>query len=303
MPPKVKRPDAVSEKKVRLYATLDEAWRAAESRFAPPKATWGSPTLDGLTGGFRRGDLAVLAGFHRQGKTAFCIHAALGAARAGKRVAYATLDSERSTLLLRMGGAAAHWDIRGWWEGRITPQQLEQIRQKTPFPPGLFLYFHDDALAGAGGVLASCEALKEEKGLDLLVIDGLRPLLRDGGNETDEKRALKELIILLKVWARDLGCQVLATLPMGEEIGSPIGPGIAVTSLTLWEMGLPESAVDLIMTIDLNRAPEHLSAPDHVQVAVLKNRYGPVQIYRIGFDRRSCALTGVEGPSGSPMSY
>ena len=277
------------------FATVEDAFKQASDHLMDVNIPWGSSILNLLTRGSHPGDLAVAAGFPHMGKTAFCVDTALQAARAGKTVAYLSFDSALSYIGLRLFCALTGWDLHRLEGGWLDRRQSDYVRKEMLIETGLPIYLDDRTLTDLRAIRETTEALKGDKGLDLLILDSLRPLFPRLGSAGLTTEDLKEQVILpLKELAMDRQCQVLATLPLGWERGAKMGPGLLATVDAIHEMNLPELHLDLLIALHLNREHEYSSKRSEVEVAVLKNRHGRTYWYTIGFDRDSLSLNGFE---------
>lgn len=92
---------------------------------------WNEVTIE--TGGLKAGELAVIVGYAGVGKSWILSKMALEAAKAGKRVYYATLENSKEMTLDRLDCLVSGIPYREYERGELTPSQkakLEEAREE-----------------------------------------------------------------------------------------------------------------------------------------------------------------------------
>jgi replicative DNA helicase len=161
----------------------------------------GYPSLDKLLGGgFRRGDLVVLGGDVGSGKSALALGIALRVAQQQRSALFQSGEMLVERVLeraLAIEGRARIDDLRRGTmdDGTRASVGAAALRLRDELPV-------IERMPG-GGVVALAEHARGERGLDLLVVDGLTSLLpglRDVAEESAAAvRALKQLALDLKI--------------------------------------------------------------------------------------------------------
>jgi len=117
-----------------LAETLDAADRRVKSGSAPESTIWptGFDILDeNLTGGFRSGDLVLLAGPQGLGKTTLALQVARNVARLGRPVVYITYEHDQESVLIRLVS------LEAGLLGGVEAPSIERIRQAFEATDGL----------------------------------------------------------------------------------------------------------------------------------------------------------------------
>ena len=129
--------------------------------------------LDGMTSGFQKGDLVVLAARPSMGKTAFALSLCLSAANSGFKVGFFSLEmsAEQLTLrLLSMQAGIAHHNIRN---ATITSDEWFELTNVAGHLSNLSIFIDDTAMVSIMDLRTKARKLKAENKLDFLVIDYL----------------------------------------------------------------------------------------------------------------------------------
>lgn len=229
----------------------------------------GFPSIDILLGGgFRRGDLVVLAGDTAAGKSALALAIAIRVMASGQSAAYLTGEMTVARVLeraLAMEGRVRVDDFRRGALDDVAHAGVAtaalSLRSQAPLIEDL----RDAGVAGVSDFLA------EHLGLELTIVDSIQSLAQ-GRMALDEEladaaRRLKELA--LRRSTTILAVTSLATSPAGRGDPRPV-------LRDLGGLGAIRQHADVVMSL----FREELYEPDrHVQgateLAVLKNRNGP----------------------------
>jgi replicative DNA helicase len=111
-----------------LHELMDELEERAERGGGLRGLASGFPDVDDITGGFRRGDLVVLAGRPSMGKTQLALNIASHAALAGEAGVLAfTFEMSREAAAQRMLAAAAHVDGERLDRGQLEPREWKSL--------------------------------------------------------------------------------------------------------------------------------------------------------------------------------
>lgn len=230
----------------------------------------GFPGLDGLLGGgFRRGDLVVLAGDASVGKSALALAIALRATAAGRSAAYLTGEMTVPRVLeraLAMQGRVRVDDFRRGALDDVAHAAVATaalaLRERAPLCEDL----RDAGVPGVSDFLA------QHLGLELTIIDSIQALAtgRLGLDEelADAARRLKELALRRST----------AVVALSGLAASPEGRGNARPRLRdLGGLGAMAQHADVVLGLyreEVYEPSRHVEGA--AELAVLKNRNGPV---------------------------
>jgi replicative DNA helicase len=243
-----------------MAQAIDAAVKSSTSPGGLVGVTTGYRELDDITGGWRGGQLALLAGRPSMGKTTLALGMAAGAAIAGARVLFVTREMPQILIGAKLtaglapvpGTAAERGRLLGHGEaGRfkwdpINQQHIDLMiaAQRAMVERHLII---DECRAGTIAAIRSrARRLKRRGGLDLILVDYLG-LLRVPELERSDNETLRysRLSMDSKALAVDLGVPVvmLAQLNRGPEAREDKRPGMA----DLRQSGNLEQDADIVM--------------------------------------------------------
>lgn len=207
-------------KAVTEAAARDVAARNGEPMNCIPT---GIRALDRMMTGLFPGELILLGGRPSMGKSSVALNIILNAARAGKRVAFASLEMTPEDIARRAmsehmasaGKATAYRDLRaGKWDDLHHDAYCRAASEVADLP--IQMMPHD--YADIGALAAGAKQAKARLGgqLDLLVVDYLQ-LMRAAGTKNPFD-AITEISIGLKSLARRLGIPILALSQLSRQV-------------------------------------------------------------------------------------
>ncbi|MBE3602168.1 AAA family ATPase [bacterium] len=245
-----------------VLATLDD--QTAES------VATGFRDLDrSLSGGFRRGELVILAAPTSRGKSALALNVATRIARAGGRAMFFSLEMREAELARRLVFCEAQIDFGAAVEG-LTPAQHERlmfaanelsrirlrIEYRTPLRPSLLR------------AIVKQQA-REWGGCDLVVCDYIGLMQADGRHERRE-REVASITRDLKLLAGELDCAVIACAQLNREIARRDNGAPRLSDLR--DSGAIEQDADIVLFIHHPSEAE----PEDALLIIAKARRGPL---------------------------
>lgn len=173
--------------------------------------------IDERTGGFRPGELVILAGVPGSGKTALAWQICLTAARKyGIESGFVSAEMTRTDLVERGVANVAHIETGKLRTAQLTPDEGRRMVRALSELSALPLHIDDTGIPAVQDVIARCVALKARvPGLRLIVVDFIQ-LLTDGG---DENRAeeLRAVSYALKGLAKRLKVAIVAACQLNDK--------------------------------------------------------------------------------------
>jgi replicative DNA helicase len=246
----------------------------------------GYAELDKLLSGLQPSELLILAARPSQGKTALALNFAENISiRAGKPVAFFSLEMSKESLLQRLVASVAQIDAHKFRTGHLSREDWRRMTEALGTISSAPLWIDD---AGSTSVLeigAKARRLKREKGLAMVVVDYLQLITGRGrfGNRQEEvssiSRGLKGLAKELQIPV--LVLSQLTRAPERDERGPQLSD--------LRESGAIEQDADVVMFIyrphwsKLEASPEER---DQAEIQVAKQRNGPTDKVRFVFRSR-----------------
>ena len=259
----------------------------------------GFSTLDQLVG-LGKGDLIILAARPSMGKTAFALNIALNVAGKNHRdesekktVALFSLEMGADQLVSRMICSEGMLDSEKIKKGTLDNDDMMKLETAVHFLNQKNIFIEDSAFIKVNEVKAKCKLLKNEHGLDLIVIDYLQ--LLQGSKRTDNRQQeVSEISRSLKQMARELECPVIALSQLSRSVESRHDKRPMMSDLR--ESGSIEQDADIVAFLyrsdyyrsedaDENEVQEP-SDVSTVEVIVAKNRNGQTGTAELAFMKR-----------------
>ena len=259
----------------------------------------GFSTLDQLVG-LGKGDLIILAARPSMGKTAFALNIALNVAGKNHRdesekktVALFSLEMGADQLVSRMICSEGMLDSEKIKKGTLDNDDMMKLETAVHFLNQKNIFIEDSAFIKVNEVKAKCKLLKNEHGLDLIVIDYLQ--LLQGSKRTDNRQQeVSEISRRLKQMARELECPVIALSQLSRSVESRHDKRPMMSDLR--ESGSIEQDADIVSFLyrsdyyrsedaDENEVQEP-SDVSTVEVIVAKNRNGQTGTAELAFMKR-----------------
>jgi replicative DNA helicase len=259
----------------------------------------GFNTLDQLVG-LGKGDLIILAARPSMGKTAFALNIALNVAGKNHRdesekktVALFSLEMGADQLVSRMICSEGMLDSEKIKKGTLDNDDMMKLETAVHFLNQKNIFIEDSAFIKVNEVKAKCKLLKNEHGLDLVVVDYLQ--LLQGSKRTDNRQQeVSEISRSLKQMARELECPVIALSQLSRSVESRHDKRPMMSDLR--ESGSIEQDADIVSFLyrsdyyrsedaDENEVQEP-SDVSTVEVIVAKNRNGQTGTAELVFMKR-----------------
>ena len=239
----------------------------------------GFTELDRMTGGWRKGDLIILAGRPATGKTSFAATLALTAAEHNFAVAFFSLEMSEDSLMDRIMAMRAGVDLQHIRNGRLSDDELTAISEAAGRDADLPVTV-DESVGVTVAALASRIRRAQAHGtLDLVVVDYLQLLQPPDGDEQSHRQnkrheVIGEMARRLKLVARAAGVPIIALSQLSRAVEqrqnkTPLLSDLAESS------GLENNADVVVMLSRDAASGAESDAPNAATVHVVKHRNGP----------------------------
>ncbi|MBV6494626.1 MAG: Replicative DNA helicase [Turneriella sp.] len=252
----------------------------------------GFKRLDDITGGFKGGQMIVIAARPGMGKTTFALNIALNVAmdkNRPKAVAFFSLEMTRLELLLRLLCSRSFLDSQKVQKGRINNSEMSRLALAAKEVYASDFYIDDSADLTTWEFKQRARRLgrtikQQGKELGLIVVDYLQ-LMTDRERASDGRQnEVAAISRALKLIAKDLNCPILALSQMNRSIeqrGKDPRPQLS----DLRESGAIEQDADMVIFI--HREYQGKDAPEDkknlAEIIIGKNRAGPRDNFNLAF--------------------
>jgi replicative DNA helicase len=274
----------ISEPILRALENLEAVQKRVQQGLSPITGVpTGVQSLDKNTLGLQPGTMTVLAARPSVGKTAFALNIATHAAvRAGKKVAFFSLEMPADQLALRMLASEGKLDWRRLSQGQLSRHDWDKLATQADRLGSASLWLDDNFVLTPVELRSKCRKLKRENGgLDLVMIDYLQ-LMHAPSDRASQSREQEIATISrsLKALAKELECPVVALSQLNRSVEKRKGEPPMLSDLR--ESGAIEQDADIVLFLHRNEEDNKdvqtgNSAADTipVQLIVAKQRQGP----------------------------
>lgn len=305
---RVSRPDDIAPLSDVVRATLDDLERRQQARQAGECI--GIPTglrrLDALTGGWRGGQLVVLAGRPGTGKSATMLHFARAAAASGVPLCLFSLEMPSGQLAGRMLVGSSGVDSGAFRTGNVDASGWTKIETAGATLSTMPIFLNDSANITIGAIRSQCKAMHRRGRCGMVIIDYLQLLdtTTRNANSTRE-REIAAASRSAKLLAKELDVPVILLSQLSRKVEERADKTPLLSDLR--ESGAIEQDADMVLfldrpamygaqTIDTNRYG--LISSDGVGIMhVTKNREGATGRIYFRHNKSLTRITDYDSPA------
>ena len=263
--------------------------------------------LDKMTAGFQRGDMVIIAARPSMGKTAFSLNVALNAALHNKKhVAFFSVEMAKEQLMMRMLATEARINMSDLKVGRIKDNDWPRLIDKASQLGEANLYIDDTSGISPQEIRSKCRRMKQQHGLDMILIDYLQIMKLRQRIESRE-REVAEISRSLKAIAKELEVPVIALAQLNRGVEGRTGDSRKPVLSDLRESGSIEQDADLIMMLFREEyyEPDNPDIKGQADLLVRKHRNGPVGELKLKWEAQYGRFTvwqdnSPQGPQPPP---
>lgn len=234
-----------------VRVTLDDLERRQQARQA--RECIGIPTalqrLDAITGGWRGGQLIVLAGRPAMGKSAVMIHFAHVAAAFGVPVCVYSLEMPAEQLAGRMLVGGSGVDAQAFRVGSVDADGWRELEQAAADLSAMPVYLNDRANITMGAIRSQCKAMARRGRCGMVIIDYLQ-LLDTASRNTNStrEREIAAASRSAKLLAKEIGVPVILLSQLSRKVEERADKTPLLSDLR--ESGAIEQDADIVAFID-----------------------------------------------------
>lgn len=234
-----------------IRATLDDLERRQQARQAGECI--GIPTglrrLDALTGGWRGGQLVVLAGRPGTGKSATMLHFARAAAASGVPLCLFSLEMPSGQLAGRMLVGGSGVDSGAFRTGNVDASDWTKIETAGASLSAMPVYLNDRANITMGAIRSQCKAMHRRGRCGMVIIDYLQLLDTASRNtNTTREREIAAASRSAKLLAKELGVPIILLSQLSRKVEERADKTPLLSDLR--ESGAIEQDADMVLFLD-----------------------------------------------------
>lgn len=249
----------------------DRLEQIAKSGITPGIKT-GLIDLDHITGGYRDGELIIIAALRGDGKTAMKIGNAGAIAKGGKNVAVFSLEMSSEQVVSRLISDVSNIDGEHLRDGTMTESEWHLYTQAMEEFEGWNLVIDDTPALTPEQLIAKCTRLKSMGKLDIVFVDYVQ-LMRAPSYLRNREQEIAYVSRNLKYLARELKIPVVAGAQVNRESERTASKRLYLHHLR--ESAALEHDSDVVIFIQPDEDENVVSEPSKIKtLTVAKNRNG-----------------------------
>jgi replicative DNA helicase len=287
-----RRTDGFMRIKEMLWPAMERIETLHRSGTAVTGVPSGFADLDGLTSGFQRSELVIVAARPSMGKTAFCLNIATNAAHKGHGVAIFSLEMSKDSLVQRMLCAEAMIDSQAVRQGRIRDSDYPKLARASGILQQCPIWIDDSPALTLLEMRGKARRLRAEVEVGLVIVDYLQ-LMRSPDYAENRVQEISDISRSLKALARELEIPVIALSQLSRASEQRGGDKTPMLS-DLRDSGAIEQDADIVIFIhrpemykDLREKAE--TAGQNIEgladVHLAKHRNGPTGNLKLHFHK------------------
>ncbi|MCK3686164.1 replicative DNA helicase [Maribellus sp. YY47] len=260
-----------------------EADCTATAAGQPPGIITGFKSLDYTTGGWRPGNMIVLAARPGVGKTSFALHFALEAAKAGSWVNIFSLEMNKEDLARILLSSESEVYRSGIRDGELDISDWQKINLAVSRLENLPIIFRDAAGMTVQQIRTAIHQNRKQGCCDFVMVDYLQ-LVRSQSSKANRELEVSEISRTLKTIALSENIPILALSQLNRD-----AEGKTPTLANLRESGAIEQDADLVIFL----------SPDGeaIRTTIAKHRRGKLGDFNVYHDGQMTRF------SESPMNF
>ncbi len=264
--------------KAALSEAVDEIDDAFHAQGSLRGLTTGLTRLDEITGGLHNGDLIVVAARPAMGKTALMLNMALAA---GVPVGIISSEQPRHQVAMRLIAIEGKVIAARMRNGNLDDDDWPRITGAVSRLPADQMHINDHAGITISELARQARAWRHQHGIRALYVDYIQRI-RAEDTSPPRHEQVAQVVMALKQLARDLDIPVVALAQVNRGVESR--PNKRPTMGDIKDSGTVEQESDVILTLYRDEV-YHEDTPDTgvAEIAVAKNRHGPVCTIRAGW--------------------
>lgn len=259
----------------------------------------GFTDLDKITAGFQRNDLIIVAARPSVGKTAFALNVAQNAATSGENVAIFSLEMGADQLVMRMLCAEGNIDAQVMRTGALEAEDWRKLTMAMGSLSNTGIYIDDSSGIRVNEIRSKCRRLKQEHGLDMVIIDYMQLISGSGKPGENRQQEVSDISRSLKGLARELEIPVIALsqLSRGVEQREDKRPMLS----DLRESGSIEQDADIVSFLyredyyDKETENENM-----IEIIIAKQRNGPTGTVTLAFAKEFNKFLNIDWSQHTP---
>ena len=268
----------------------------------------GFTELDKVTSGWQKSDMIVVAARPGMGKTAFVLSMARNVAVDFKHpVAIFSLEMSSIQLVNRLISGEAEIPAEDIRRGNFSKSEFEQFFERTKSLSEAPIYIDDTPALSIFELRAKCRRLKQQHGVQLIIIDYLQ-LMSSGGKGGNREQEISNISRSIKEIAKELEVPIIALSQLSRSVETRGGDKRPMLS-DLRDSGAIEQDADIVCFIyrpeyyQLTEWPDGTPCNSQGEIIIAKHRNGSLKDVRLKFTGKYAKFSNLDGLSQKDYMY
>ena len=270
-----------------LKRSFEKIQLAIENKGLPTGVSSGFTAFDKVTSGLQKSDLILIAARPSMGKTALALNIALNAAlKSNKTVAIFSLEMSKEQIGHRLLSATSDVDSLKLNTGNLNEDEIVEVAAAVDRLSHIKLFIDDTAAISILELRSKSRRLKNEHGLDLILIDYLQLMQgRAGkGGDFNRQQEISEISRSLKSLARELKIPIVALSQLSRNVELRADKRPLLSDLR--ESGSLEQDADIVTFLYREEYYNQETEDTNLaEVIIAKNRNGPTSSMKLHFKK------------------
>lgn len=262
---------------------LERIEQASQTKTGITGLATGLTELDDMTSGFKAGQIILIAARPSQGKSALAGTIALNVSKRGKVVGANSLEMSDEEWGMRALAGETGINGRRIESGFLGERDWGKLAQALGTLGELPLHIDDSADVNAFDIRTRARRLRQEHGLDLLIVDYTQLVSGDGKAQNREQE-IARISRMMKRIAKEMRIPVILLSQLSREVEKRQDKRPILSDLR--ESGALEQDADIVIFIHREEQYQQDPDPSIVGVAeliVAKQRNGPTGTVKVHF--------------------
>ncbi len=241
--------------------------------------------LDGMSSGFHKSDLVIIAARPSLGKTSLALTIARNISlRYDYNVTFFSLEMSSEQLAQRMLCAEGYVDLKNIRSGSISPDDWRRLTDAANRLRNARMVIDDDPSLDVMKLRTKARKIKKEYGMDVMFVDYLQ-LMHSRNTHENRQQEISEISRSLKLLARELNVCVVALSQLSRAVEQRDEKRPRLSDLR--ESGAIEQDADMVLFIhredyykkrqkEDDEMPIDFNSPRNAEIIIGKQRNGPI---------------------------
>ena len=248
--------------------------------------------LNKYTAGFQPEELIILAARPGVGKSAFALNLAYRIAKQAsipkKNIAFFSLEMSNEQIVQRLVSLSSAIDASRLKTAQFTKEEWGAFNLTVTEAKNLNIFFDDSGATTIGDVRAKCRKLKENIGLDFVIVDYLQLLKDENSKNKTTQEEISQISRGLKQLARELKIPVLALSQLSRDVEKTDDKRPVLANLR--GSGSIEQDADIVLFLHRDDAfiktINDENSLSETELIIAKNRQGMTGIVEFAFEKQ-----------------